>query len=213
MESNRLKKIWEWIKSIWKNPVWSAVIATGITAIIAIIWQRYSAYTLKQIYDLLLHLLAYKIPVFVFLSLIAIFYIIKLISRLFKRKMPSIWESEVGNFKFGELHEILSSQSFPVQTAGMEMSLMKAPQEDLLTLFLNYSIFLNKGVSIDSNIGDGGYLYGALAPKLMSYGLVDKIETPNPKFNDVDVTYKISEDGRKLFALMEKAKYKSVKKQ
>ena len=69
---NKQKKIWEKIIKIWKDPVWSKIISTAIIFIIATIWAKYSNYTNEQVYNFFILILIYKIPVFLFLSLIGL---------------------------------------------------------------------------------------------------------------------------------------------
>lgn len=199
-----LKKLWELVLKIWKDSVWSKVISAGIIILIGTLWAKYSNYTSQQIYDFVIFILSYKLPLFVFLSIIAIYFLIKLVIKLFKRKADPIWDEQVGNYKFKELYRILANQNLPIRTVGMGYSGRKPPEDDLLNLFHMYSAFLNKGVNLDDDYGDGGYLYGVLAPKLVGYGIVDKIETKNLQIDVMDVKYQTSEVGLKFFALLEK---------
>lgn len=203
-----LKNTWKKISEICKHPVWSKVIAFGIISLIAALWSSYSKYTLKQIYDFLIGGLSYKVPLFFFLSLVGGYFLIKLLIRLFKRKIDPIWEEQVGNYTFRELYGILMKQNFLVGTEGMAYSNIKPPEENLLVLFDIYSTHLNKGVTMDDVLGDGGYLYGALAPKLVGYGLVEKIEVKNPDLDAIDIKYQMSELGYKFYALLEKLSLK-----
>ncbi|MBX2932000.1 MAG: hypothetical protein KF781_08655 [Chitinophagaceae bacterium] len=210
---DKLKKIWEAILKIWKDPVWSKVISAGIILLIATIWARYSNYSWQEIYDFFILLLTYKLPIFVFLSIIGLYFLTKLLIRLFKKKIDPIWDEQVGNYKFKELYQILSNQNFPVETVGMSWSGRKPPEEDLLTMFHSYITFFNRGLNLDDNLDDGGYLYGVLAPKLVGYGLLDKIETKNLQIDVMDIKYQTSEIGQKFYALLEKTLYlKSNKK-
>lgn len=197
-------KIWEFIKKIWKDSVWSKLIATGLIILITSIWSRYSIYSLSDIYTFLIKGLTYKIPIFVFISVIGLYFIVKLVIKLFRKNEDSIWDEQVGNYKFKELYDILLNQNYEVRTIGMKYSGMNPPKEDLLTLFYTYSPFLNKGINLDDNIEDGGYLYGVLAPKLVGYGIVNKIESKNLYIDVIDVKYETSEVGHKFFALLEK---------
>lgn len=197
-------KIWTFIKSIWKDPVWSKLISTGLILLIATIWTSYSNYSVKDIYDFIIRGLTYKTPVYVFLSLIGAYFVIKLIIKLFKKKTDPIWDEQVGNYKFKELYDILANQNYPVGTVGMRYSGRKPPQEDLLTLFHTYLPILNKGIDLGSDLDDGGYLYGVLAPRLVGYGLEKKLESKNLKVNVMDIKYETSEVGQKFFALLEK---------
>jgi hypothetical protein len=204
---DRLNKIWEAILKIWKDPVWSKVISAGIILLIATIWTKYSNYSSQQVYDFLILILTYKLPIFVFLSIIGLYFLTKLLVRLFKKKNDPIWDEQVGNYKFKELYQILSNQNYPVGTVGMGWSGQKPPEDDLLTMFHNFITYFNRGLKLDDNIDDGGYLYGVLAPKLVGYGLLDKIETKNLQIDFIDIKYQTSEVGKKFYALLEKSIY------
>jgi hypothetical protein len=208
----RLNKIWEAFLKIWKDPVWSKVISAGIILLIATIWTKYSNYTGQDVYNFFILLLTYKLPVFVFLSVIGLYFLTKLLIRLFKKKSDPIWDEQVGNYKFKELYQILSSQNYPVETVGMSWSGRKAPEDDLLTMFHTYITFFNRGLNLDDNLEDGGYLYGVLAPKLVGYGLLDKIESKNLQIEVIDIKYQTSEVGHKFYALLEKSIFLLPKK-
>ena len=203
-KSKEENKIWKFIRKIWKDSVWSKLIATGLIILITSIWTRYSIYSLNDIYTFIIKGLTYTIPVFVFLSIIGLYFLIKLVIKLFRKKKDPIWDEQVGNYKFKELYAILSNQNYEVGTVGMGYSGRKPPKEDLLTLFYTYSPLLNKGINLDDNLKDGGYLYGVLAPKLVGYGIVNKIESKNLQIDVIDVKYETSEIGHKFFALLEK---------
>ena len=78
----RLNKIWEAILKIWKDPVWSKVISAGIILLIATIWTKYSNYSGQDVYNFFILLLTYKLPVFVFLSVIGLYFLTKLLELL-----------------------------------------------------------------------------------------------------------------------------------
>ena len=198
-------KIWRIIKEFWKDSVGSKLISTGFILLLTSIWTKYSNYSLNDVYNFFISGLTYRVPVFVFLSLIGFYFIIKLLTKIFRKKIDSIWDEQVGNYKFKELYKILSNQNYRVETIEMEYSGRRPPEEDLLTLFYRYSPIFNKGIKLDNNMDDGGYLYGALAPKLVGYGLVDKIESKNLRIDAMDIKYETSEVGHKFFALLEKA--------
>jgi len=204
---NRLNKIWESILKIWKDPVWSKVISTGIILLIATIWTRYSNYSSQEVYDFFISILTYELPIFVFLSIIGLCFLTKPLRRLFKKKIDPIWDEQVGNYKFKELCQILSNQNFAVRTAGMVWSGRNPPEDDLLTMFHSYISFFNRGLNLDEDLEDDGYLYGVLAPKLVGYGLLDKIETKNLQIDVMDIKYQTSQVGHKFYALLEKSIY------
>ncbi len=202
---DKVNKLWDTILKIWKDPVWSKVISAGIILLIATLWTKYSNYSSQQVYDFFICLLTYKLPIFVFLSIIGLYFLTKLIIRLFKKKTDPIWDEQVGNYKFKELYQILQNQNYPIGTNGMNWSGQKPPEDDLLTMFHTFITFFNRGLNLDDNLEDGGYLYGILAPKLVGYGLVDKIETKNLQIDVMDIKYQTSEVGHKFFALLEKS--------
>ncbi len=190
---------------IWDNAVWSKVISAGIIAAIAVVWAKITNHTWGQIYDFIIKVLSFQLPVFVFLSVFGIFFIVKFSIKFFKKKKDPLWDEQMGNYNFKELYNILITETFPVTTMGMEMSGRPAPIEDLLILFRTYYTYLNKGVDFDDNIDDGGYLYNVLAPKFVGYGLVEIYQKP---LNDLpersEVAYKTSELGHKFHSSLEK---------
>lgn len=202
---NRLNKVWKTILRIWKDAVFSKLIAAGLILLITTAWAKYSNYSITDIYNFLIKGLTFKLPIFVFLSIIAIYFLIKLVIRLLRKKTDPIWDEQVGNYKFKELYQILSSQNFAVETGGMKWTGHPPPDDDLLNMFYTYYIYFNKGINIDDNLGDGGYLYGALAPKFVGYGLLEKFETKDLEIDVMITTYKISDDGKKFYSLIEKS--------
>ena len=205
------KKIWKKIIEIWKDPVWSKVISTAIIFIIVTIWAKYSNYTNEQVYNFFILILIYKIPVFLFLSLIGLYFISKAVIKLLEKKNDPIWNEQIGNYTFEELYKILSSQNYPVGTVGMGYSRINPPENDLMSMFHAFSPILNRGIGMDYE-ADEGYLYGVLPPKLVSYGLVDKIEIKNLEIDVMDIKYQTSENGYKFFALLEKTIYLKPRK-
>jgi hypothetical protein len=201
---DKLNKIWDTIIKIWKDPVWSKVISAGIILLIATIWTNYSNYSSQQVYDFLILVLTYRLPIFVYLSTIGLYFLAKLLIKLFKKKTDPIWDELVGNYKFKELYHILANQNYPVRTVVMEWSGQTPPEDDMLTMFHLYIPIFNKGINLNDELDDGGYLYGVLAPKLIGYGLLDKIETKNLQIDVIDTKYQTSEVGYKFYALLEK---------
>ncbi|AEA45342.1 hypothetical protein [Fluviicola taffensis] len=204
---SKTERIWNVIVKVWKDPVWSKVISAGIILLVATLWTKYSNYSAQEVYTFIVSCLKYELPVFVFLSIIGLFFLTKWLIRFFKRNKHPIWDEQVGNYKFGELYHILLNQNLPFGTNGMNWSGQEPPQEDLLNMFHVYSPFFNKGVTLNDELNDGGYLYGVLAPKLVGYGLLEKIETKNLQIDVMDIKYQTSEVGYKFYALLEKSIY------
>jgi hypothetical protein len=199
-----MKKTKEVILRIWKDPVWSKVISAAIIFLVATIWAKYNHYSLSDIYNFSLNVLTFELPIYFFASLIGLFFIIRYSIKFFKNRKDPIWDEQIGNYTFGELYSILQRQNLPVGTVGMGWSGQKPPDDDLLTLFHRYSSFLSKGITLEDQLDDGGYLYGVLSPKLVGYGIVEKIETKNLQLDLMDIKYQTSELGHKFFALLEK---------
>jgi hypothetical protein len=190
---------------IWKDPVWSKVIAAGILSLIAIIAAKFTNHSWQEIYNYAIQLLTFNVPIYGLLSLIAIYFITKLIVKFFRKRNTSFWRENIGNYTFKELYNILLTEKLPIATRGMEMFGQLAPDDDLLTLFQLYYIHLNTGVEFDDNIGDGYYLYSILAPRFVGFGLVDSYQAPIRNLpGETKVAYKISELGRKFHASLEK---------
>jgi hypothetical protein len=199
------KNIKEGFLKIWKDPVWSKVISAGIIALIAVIWAKITNHSWAEIYEFIIKVLSFQLPVYIFLSVIGLYFIVKLCIKLFKKRKDPLWDEQMGNYTFKELYNILITETFPVTTMGMQMSGRAAPNDDLLMLFRMYYTYLNKGIDFDDNIQDGGYLYGVLAPKLVGYGLVEAFEKPLRDLPDqTEVAYKTSELGHRFHASLEK---------
>jgi hypothetical protein len=199
------RKIWDLILKTWKDPVWSKVIATTIIFLIATAWTKYSDYTLNDITSFLVTVLTTPFPLYLTLSIISIYYIIRLAIKFFKSRTHPIWDEQVGNYKFKELYAVLQRQNYSVQTIGMQYSGQSAPEENLLAVFMTYAAVINMGVTLDRPHDDGGYLYGVLCPKLISYGLVTKTVIEEEGLGTVErMRFDMSDVGHKFHSLMEK---------
>lgn len=199
------KHIWQSALGIWKDPVWSKVISAAIIALVLLIWAKITKYTWKEIYDFVLCSLSLKLPVYFFLSVIAIFLGTKLCIQFFKRRKDPLWDEQMGNYTFKELYNILRTEKLPARTTGMIMSEMEAPTDDLLFLFRVSYLELNKGLGFDHDLKDGGYTYTYLAPRLVGFGLVEVYQKPLGYAPDFKKTaYKTSDLGHKFHASLDK---------
>lgn len=162
----------------------------------------------KLAVDVLTINLLIRLKVWHLASVLFATYIAFRVTRFFwaKNSMENnpIWNEQVGNYTVRELFKTLKSENLQVQTRGMEMSGIEPPKDDLFTLFETNAIFLNAGITVDSEIGDRGYVWGILAPKLMSYGLVNQTITRNENLGFVitTTTYQTSELGHKFISAM-----------
>ena len=201
----KFQKIKEGFLKIWKDPVWSKVISAGIIVLIAISWAKITNYSWKEMYDFVINVLSFKLSIYVFLSLVAFYFIVKVCIRLFRKWKDPFWDEQMGNYTFKELYNILLTETLPVTTTKMEWSAMPPPPDDLLTLFRVYYSYLNKGVDFDDNLDDGSYLYSVFAPRMVGFGLVDVYQKPLNDLPDrTEVAYKTSELGHKFHASIDK---------
>jgi uncharacterized membrane protein len=209
-----MKKVWDNILKVWKDPVWSKVIASGLIFLIATIWTKYSNYSVRDILKFLADILTVPFPLYLTLSIIGVLLLIRFVIQFFKsRRTHPIWDEQIGNYKFKELYSILQGQVYKIQTVGMKYAGRKAPVDNLLILFMAYAPKMNKGVTLDSSHDDSGYLYGVLCPKFVSYGLVIKTIIREQELGDVELLrYETSDLGHKFHSLVEKVNRLQEKK-
>ncbi len=199
------QRIRESFLRIWKDPVWSKVIATAIIAIAGLIWARVTNHTWEQIYLYLLQVLAFKVPLSFVLSAIALYFIVLRIVSVIRNRKDPFWDEQIGNYTFKELYNIMLLEKWDVPTRGMSIWGQKAPEDDLLTLFCIYYSILTKGVDFYYNVGDGHYLYGSLAPKFVGYGLVDAYDKEDENLpGKTNIAYKTSELGHRFHSKLDK---------
>lgn len=202
-----MKKIIQVIKSIWKGQVTSALIAAGILSLLGIIWAWYKKKTPTDIYNLSLKLLNFSIPLYLVLLIIFLLAVYLTIKRSIKRKNDLLYNESVGNYTFRELCQVLQSEKIETQTILMEWNKEEPINADLLSQFMVFAPVLSQGVTFEHPHGDSGYLYALFAPKMETYGLVDKISAKHHSGIDMEV-YQLSELGKKFIALVNKHKLK-----
>lgn len=197
-----MKRIWSWIKTIWKDPVWSKVISVGILAIIAFVWAWYEKKTPKGIYDLIIQVLNFPIPLYFIFSAVGLLFLIRLLLKFFKKKADPLYDEQVGNYTFKELCQVLQKEKIEGQTVIMEWNREKPIDADLLSQFITFAPTLNQGVTFEQP-RDSGYMYALFCPKMMTYGLVDKIAAKHHSGIDMEI-YQLSELGKRFLALWDK---------
>jgi hypothetical protein len=197
------------VSKAWKDPVWSKVISVAILALIASAWAAFVGLSFKQVVQLVVDSLCFKLPVYVLLSSVGMYFVGLRVIKAIKRKpqlAPSIWDEQVGHYTFKELTDIMRSQTLPIRTVGMEISGTRPPDDNLIILFLQYVIWLNAGVTPEyPGNTDGGFGFSVLCPKLAAFGLVDVFEVPDEDLpNYRNTNYRMSELGRKFLSLIER---------
>jgi hypothetical protein len=202
---NMIAKAKEHFLKIWRDPVWSKVIAAGILGAIALLWAKLTNHSWKEIYYFIISSLSFKLPVFLFLSVFALYFIIAKCIQLLKKRKDAFWNEQMGNYTFKELYNILLTTTMPVSTNGMKVTGRQAPNDNFLLLFRVYYTALNTGVGIEDNMQDSGYLYSVFAPQMVGFGLVEVYQKPDNNLPEVsDNAYRTSELGHRFHASLNK---------
>jgi hypothetical protein len=209
----------EFFLKMWKDPVWSKVIAAGILAFIALIWSLINFQGLIAFYRLIIIMLNYVIPIPIWgiLLIITIRWVLIQIIQSEKKHpyVSSVWSEEVGNYVFSDLHKELSKLKALERTERMIKASIGPSNENLSVLFWVNRENFNAGVSNKINYSgydDGGYLAEVVAPKLLSYGLLEKREDKGFSVNQYYsyTQYFISEIGFKYLECIEKLDNESM---
>lgn len=198
-----MKRFFGWLKDVWKDPVWSKVISVGIIGLIAFVWAWYEKKSPKEIYQLLLTILNFPIPLYFLLSIAGVFFLVRRSIKYFKKKSDPLYDEQVGNYTFKELCQVLQKEKIEMQTILMEWNRQKPIDANLLSQFIAFAPTLNQGVTFEFPHDDSGYTYALFCPKMMTYGLVDKL--PAKHHSDIDMeVYQLSELGKRFLALWDK---------
>ncbi len=203
-----MNKFYAWLTSMWKDSVWSKVISVGILALIGMFWVWYKNTTLREIYELGFQFLNFKIHIYFLFLLIGIYFIVAVSRRYFKKKKNSIYNEQIGNYKFKELCKILEGERLNYRNLNMEINGAHPPDISLLEQFYSFSSIINAGISIDSYHDTNGYLWGIFCPKMMQYGLVAKIYYTDSVTGQNEVKYQTSLIGYKFLSLQDKRIHK-----
>ncbi|WP_254561407.1 hypothetical protein [Dyadobacter diqingensis] len=195
------------IVKIWKDQVGAGIIVFAISALLTGLWNKIDEKSFTVFKNHIITFFKQEIPIWGTLLFGLVAWISVLLYRRRKNKnalkKDPIWNEQIGNFTVKELYLVLSKQNLPFKTNGMMWSHEEPPTDNLIILLSRYEIFLNAGVNNLDNIEDGGYIYGILAPKLLSYGLVDR-STEKDKYDIEKITYQMSDLGRKFISCLER---------
>ena len=197
---------------IWKDPVWSKVIAGGIIGGIAGIgaWAAFARASFNIVLAYITCILTIQVSLFwILLISWAILFIPYIWNKIYpKPSLPAdsynISNEVIGDYKLGELIEILSKEKVTQRTRLMDLHNIYFDKDDLLKLFKEFYTDLNRGVSGTSHFDEYGFLWGVLAPKLLDYGLTKKVDQAIFTREADDTTYIVSEDGRRFFSLLQR---------
>jgi len=193
---------------IWKDSVFSKVIASSILLLLSVL----TAFIVKlldgiSIGDLFKKILQIDIKLYLIL-LIAIILIfgyyvyLKFIKKRNQHK-ETFLRQKVGNYHFGDLNNILLTTY--IELPHFMRSQIGLKELDLLTLFKLFIPQMNTIIGFDHPTDEGDFIYYRLGPKLISYGLCENIPSiknnTDGNINTYDIT--TSKTGFEFFALLE----------
>ncbi len=188
-------------KKIWKDHVFSKIIAFGLIAILTAIttWIT-SIVTNKKFLEVLNDFFTsnFRLWHYLLFSIIIglIYFAIKKTSDKIVIRKPNK-NRKIGEYRFQELFLILSTKMIDIP----EKISMENSKVDLLKLFFFYNRFLNIGVNSKFPRGNHGiFLMYIIGPELISYGLCET----EKRENETEMTIKISNFGRNFWAQCEK---------
>jgi hypothetical protein len=196
------------IYEMWKDPVLSKLIANWIWFIVPFIATIFFTYFKKnEIICLIEKILNLDIKLY----LLIVIGVISLLSRYFyfkyfqkqKKQKDYFLGKYIGDYKFGDLNNVLLT-SYIALPQNLQITL-NVREMDLLTCFRMFIANFNTGVSWNNSVSNGDFLHYNLGPRLMSYGLCEKVTSLDNNTDGNINTYDIqtSENGYKFFALFE----------
>jgi hypothetical protein len=204
----------EWFFKIWKDPVWSKLIAETfkswgpiiIPVVAATIWRLIDKDSAFAFVNFLLKFLLLPLPLYVSIGLFILYLLVKKYNN--RVKDPILKEQSTQNFTFKQLYDILSKNFLIDKTPEMIQGDMDRVNDNLLILFYQYSNYLGRGITV-SYPGieiDGNYGWAILAPKLVSYSIVyKKGDGELPAISNVShISYHYTEGGIKFFSQLER---------
>ncbi len=197
-----MNKLRLWIKAIWKDPVWSKVISAIIIAAGIGLWALITKRKPHDLYEVFLRILNWSIPLYVILSLIGLVFLYRIISKRLKKKPDPLYSEMIGHYTFSELVQILENEKTLMNPILPALRGSEPIEANLIQQLMLYRRELNMGVTFELPHGSN-YLYADFCPKMMTYGLIDKIPGKHDSGIDME-TYQLSELGKKFISLWER---------
>jgi hypothetical protein len=204
-----MRKISLWISKLFKHPTWSAVIAGLILSSFYAVYAWYTKTTLNDIYIDALKILDLNVKLYFIFSVFGAVLTFQLIIKQFKRRRDLILDEPIGNYSFIELCKILETEKITMRTMMMQWQNRSVPEATLLTQFINLSPIIAQGVDFQHPQGDT-YVYALFCPKMVTYGLVDRIEKKISGINAEQ--YQLSDLGKRFIALFHKYEIREEKR-
>ncbi len=196
------------ILKFWQDSVFSQLIANGILVsspiVVALIIKFLDG---KSISDFFMDFLTLSIELYILLLIVLIiligyFFYLKIFQKTLKAERYFL-NKMVGDYKFGDLNNILLTSYVDLPSPLKNQIGLK--QLDLLTCFKLFIPQLSFGIDWDHPTDEGSFLHYNLGPRLMAYGLCEKIPSinNNTEGNINSYTIQTSENGYKFYALLE----------
>lgn len=138
------------------------------------------------------------------ISIILISYFVYLkISKRINKNQKKLLNEKVGNYRFADMNNILITTY--IELPEHLKNHIELTEIDLLMCFKLFIPQLSSGIEWDHPTEDGVFIYYHLGPKLMAYGLCEKVPSINNDSDGAINSYLIrtSEAGYKFFALLE----------
>ncbi|MFB3390277.1 hypothetical protein [Flavobacterium sp. LAR06] len=207
-EETKYQKSKNQFSNIWKDSVFSKVIANGIllmfTLLAIIIGQLINVSTAEEFIK---YFFNFEVKLYALLLTAGIIFVGYYIYLRFLKKNDDGYKSflsqKIGNYRFADLNNILlsSDQEIP-RVLQHEMG---AKNLDLLTLFKITIPLYCSGMDWDNPNDESGFLYYRLGPRLISYGLLERVPSihNNIEGNINAFTIQPTQNGFKFFALLE----------
>jgi hypothetical protein len=150
-----------------------------------------------------------QLPIYILLLCLVLLYLFLKIKRTY---FDGLRHAKIGEYKFKELYDILKAEFVTERTQGMRYGDRQPPNISLLEQLIVYYTLLSDGVDLETPVGDGGYVYGILCPKLHLYGLLSKTERSSSRGTGQRFQfYQVGEDGKKFWATLNKLSAKRGK--
>lgn len=191
---------------VWKDPVMSNIIANWIWYIIPTIAALIFSYIKKEtILDWFLNMFLLEIKIYILIILVVVSIISRKIYFKYFRKKKNLdtyfLDKIIGHYKFGHLHNVLLTTY--IELPNELRFKANADDLDLLTCFRVFTPTYSTGIGFNHPLSEGDFLYYQLGPKMLAFGLCEKVISDIDDNGTPNYYIQTSENGYKFFALLE----------
>jgi hypothetical protein len=196
------------ILKFWQDSVISQLIANGILVslplLAAVITEFLEGNSIADFFSnfLLLNIKLYILILITLVIIICYFLYLKFLQNIRKFE-KELSKETVGYYSFKNLNNVLLTSYIELpKHLQIQIGLKEL---DLLTAFRLFISQFNYGINWQHPTEDGDFMHYQLGPELMSYGLIEKVESIDNSIegNINSYVYQTSENGYKFFALLE----------